>query len=43
MLSIIQKKEWTITEIARLLRQPQNRLIYLREKEVIVPYSADAE
>lgn len=37
------KNEWTLTEIARLLHQPQHRLIYLCEKGVIVPDFADAE
>ena len=36
------KNEWTISEIARLLNQPQHRLIYLCEKEVIIPDFSDA-
>jgi len=30
-------KEWTLSEAARLLEEPQHRLIYLCEKEVVVP------
>ena len=37
------KTEWTLSEIARLLRQPQHRLIYLCEKGVITPDFADAK
>ena len=33
----------TLTEIARLLNQPQHRLIYLCEKSVIVPDGTDAK
>jgi DNA-binding transcriptional MerR regulator len=36
-------REWTLSEAARLLRQPQHRLIYLCEKGVIVPDLGDAE
>ena len=39
----MDKKEWTLTEIAKLLQQPQHRLIYLREKDVINPDEMDAE
>lgn len=39
----MSKNEWTLTEIARLLKQPQHRLIYLCEKGVIVPDLADAQ
>jgi DNA-binding transcriptional MerR regulator len=35
--------EWTLTEAARLLREPQHRLIYLCEKGVVVPDFQDAE
>ncbi len=35
--------EWTLTEAARLLGQPQHRLIYLCEKGVIEPDLQDAE
>lgn len=38
----MHKNEWTISEIARLLNQPQHRLIYLCEKEVIIPDFSDA-
>ena len=43
MLSIMDKQEWTLTGIAKLLQQPQHRLIYLCEKGVIVPDGTDAE
>ena len=39
----MDKKEWTLTEIAKLLQQPQHRLIYLCEKDVINPDGMDAE
>ena len=39
----MSSNEWTLTEIARLLHQPQHRLIYLCEKGVIVPEFADAQ
>ena len=39
----MSKTEWTLSEIARLLRQPQHRLIYLCEKGVITPDFADAK
>ena len=39
----MDKKEWTLTEIAKLLQQPQHRLIYLCEKDVIIPDGMDAE
>ena len=39
----MDKKEWTLTGIAKLLQQPQHRLIYLCEKGVIVPDGTDAE
>ena len=35
-------KEWTLTEFAKLLDQPQHRLIYLCEKKVIKPDGMDA-
>jgi len=35
--------EWTLTEAARLLREPQHRLIYLCEKGVVQPDFQDAE
>ena len=35
--------ELTLTEIARLLNQPQHRLIYLCEKSVVVPDGNDAK
>ena len=37
------KTEWTLSEIARFLQQPQHRLIYLCEKGVITPDFADAQ
>ena len=38
----MRKNEWTLTEIARLLKQPQHRLIYFCEKNVIKPAGKDA-
>ena len=38
----MQKNEWTLTEIAKLLNQPQHRLIYFCEKKVIKPDGKDA-
>ena len=35
--------EWTLTEVARLLNQPQHRLIYFCEKGVIIPDFSDAQ
>ena len=37
------KTEWTLTEAARLLGEPQHRLIYLCEKGVIQPDLQEAE
>ena len=39
----MNNEELTLTEIARLLKQPQHRLIYLCEKSVIVPDGTDAK
>ena len=39
----MNKKEWTLTQIARLLDQPQHKLIYLCEKGVILPDGLDAK
>ena len=39
----MDKQEWTLTGIAKLLQQPLHRLIYLCEKGVIVPDGTDAE
>ena len=39
----MKKEEWTLTEVARLLQQPQHRLIYLCEKIVVVPDCSGAE
>ena len=36
-------KEWTLTQIAKLLGRPQYKLIYLCEKGVIVPDGVDAK
>lgn len=36
-------REWTLTEAARLLREPQHRLIYLCEKGVVQPDFEDAK
>jgi hypothetical protein len=36
-------REWTLTEAARLLREPQHRLIYLCEKGVVQPDLEDAK
>ena len=38
----MDKNEWTLTEIARLLIQPQHRLIYFCEKGVVIPDFSDA-
>jgi len=35
--------DWTLTEAARLLQEPQHRLIYLCEKGVVEPDLQDAE
>lgn len=40
---MIVRKEWTLSEAARLLGQPQHRLIYLCEKAVIVPDVSNAK
>ena len=37
------RSEWSLSEAARLLDQPQHRLIYLCEKGVILPDFGDAE
>ena len=39
----MKKEKWTLTKVAQLLQQPQHRLIYLCEKEVIVPDHSDAK
>ena len=39
----MNENEWTLTEIARLLNQPQHRLIYFCEKGVIIPEFSDAQ
>lgn len=39
----MNKKEWTLTEISKLLQQPQHRLIYLCEKNIIIPDGMDAD
>ncbi|MDE0309643.1 MAG: hypothetical protein OXI60_07425 [Acidiferrobacterales bacterium] len=39
----MNKTEWTLSEIAKLLQQPQHRLIYLCEKRVITPDFSDAK
>ena len=38
-----QQAEWTLSEAARLLGEPQHRLIYLCEKGVVRPDLQDAE
>ena len=38
----MSRKEWTLTQIAKLLGQPQHKLIYLCEKGVILPDRGDA-
>jgi DNA-binding transcriptional MerR regulator len=38
-----QQAEWTLSEAARLLGEPQHRLIYLCEKGVVQPDLQDAE
>ena len=37
------RREWTLSETARLLDEPQHRLIYLCEKKVIIPDFEDAD
>jgi len=37
------RAEWTLSEAARLLGEPQHRLIYLCEKKVVIPDFGDAE
>ncbi len=39
----VGKTEWTLTEAAQLLGEPQHRLIYLCEKGVVQPDLQDAE
>ena len=39
----MNKQEYTLTEIAKLLNQPQHRLIYFCEKEVVLPDFSDAK
>ena len=39
----MNQEELTLTEIARLLNQPQHRLIYLCEKSVVLPDKSDAK
>jgi DNA-binding transcriptional MerR regulator len=42
-MTIMPKREhWTLSEAARLLHQPQHRLIYLCEKKAVLPDFADA-
>ena len=36
-------REWTLTEIAKLLNEPQHRLIYLCEKGVVIPEYSQAQ
>ena len=43
MLHTMSRKEWTLTQIAKFLRQPQYKLIYLCEKGVIIPDGVDAK
>src|SRR3989304_6104061 len=38
-----KSREWTLTEAARLLGEPQHRLIYLCEKGVVRPDFQDAK
>ena len=38
-----ESREWTLTEAARLLGEPQHRLIYLCEKGVVHPDLQDAK
>jgi DNA-binding transcriptional MerR regulator len=37
-----QSNDWTLTEAARLLEEPQHRLIYLCEKGAVIPDFHDA-
>jgi DNA-binding transcriptional MerR regulator len=43
IIAFALKSEWSLSEAARLLRQPQHRLIYLCEKGVILPDLGDAK
>ena len=43
MRQTMSREEWTLTQIAKFLRQPQYKLIYLCEKGVIVPDGVDAK
>lgn len=43
MASGERHRHWTLSDAARLLRQPQHRLIYLCEKEAVLPDFADAK
>jgi len=43
MVARAQQAEWTLSEAARLLKEPQHRLIYLCERQVVVPDYGDAE
>jgi hypothetical protein len=38
-----RQAEWTLSEAARLLSEPQHRLIYLCEKKVVIPDHGEAE
>lgn len=38
-----RRAEWTLPEAARLLGEPQHRLIYLCEQEVVIPDFGDAD
>ena len=40
---MIPPAEWTLSDAARLLREPQHRLIYLCEKSVVVPEFGNAK
>lgn len=42
IMSGTRANEWTLTEAARLLQQPEHRLIYLCEKRVVQPDLQDA-
>lgn len=43
IMESVERSEWTLCDAARLLGEPQHRLIYLCEKGVIQPDLQDAE
>src|SRR5271169_831242 len=39
---MVDREAWTLPEVSKLLREPQHRLIYLCEKDVVVPDLGEA-